>query len=94
MAQRQFGKFNRREPGYDWETVILARPLGCRNENTWQWEKLPIPKHPSATAQGINFCCSRLKEPNPANGMYSPTPATTPGEYRRMASSQSRRTQE
>jgi hypothetical protein len=35
-----------------------------------------------------------LKEPNPANGMYSPTPATTPGEYGRIASSQSRRTQE
>jgi hypothetical protein len=35
MAQRQFGKFDGREPGYDWETVILARPLWFRNENTW-----------------------------------------------------------
>jgi hypothetical protein len=94
MAQRQFGKFNGREPGYDWETVILARPLWFRNENTWQREKLPIPKHPSASAQCINFGCSRLKEPNTASGMYRPTPATTPGEYRRIASSQSRRTQE
>jgi hypothetical protein len=30
---RQFGKFNGREPGYDWETVIWARPLWFCNEN-------------------------------------------------------------
>src|SRR4029077_9527468 len=35
MAQRQFGKYNRREPSSDWETVILARLRWFRNENTW-----------------------------------------------------------